>query len=155
MKKIFTFLSIVFLQYCNVHATPPPSIYPIPSYNIPVVTMAIFRESNISIQGNQLIKNINTLKDSPMKKRIMNIQVNCVGKSLGLCQATVWVYSLDGQDILGPFTVDGGDVLSVPIDDRDWGVLVDTGDDITVSVWITGDGSKKPIGAKPTINEKE
>jgi len=83
---------------------------------------------------------------APMAKREMDVRVNCSGvSSNGKCQATVWVYSLDGETILGPYTVNGGDVLSVPIDDRDWGVLVSTDDDITVDVWIESDGSKKPL----------
>jgi hypothetical protein len=68
----------------------------------------------------------------------MNIKVQCVGgKNLGTCQATVCVYSLDGQTILGPYTVYGGEILSVPIDDREWGVYVESDDEITVDVWIS------------------
>lgn len=108
------------------------SQFPIPSYNVTVTSKANFQETQTSIG----------LVASPMAKRTMNIKINCAGiSSNGTCQATVWVYSLDGQTILGPFTAYGGEVLSVPIDGRAWGVIVSTEDDITVDVWIGSGGS--------------
>ena len=119
--------------------------YPIPSYNVNVISKATFQESQGSTGVSLLNRNNNGQVWAPMAKREMDVRVNCSGVSPnGTCQATVWVYSLDGQTILGPYTVNGGDVLSVPIDDRDWGVLVITDDDITVDVWIESDGSKNP-----------
>jgi len=119
--------------------------YPIPSYNVNVTSWANFQESQLSSELTIPNSNNSGYVVSPMAKRDMNVQVNCCGFSSGdSCQATVWVYSLDGQTILGPFTVYGGDVLSVPIDDRDWGVIISTEDDITVDVWIGSDDTKKP-----------
>ena len=53
------------------------------------------------------------------------------------CQATVWVYSLDHTTVLGPYTVLCGETLTVDIDDRDWGTLVESDVPVVVSVWIT------------------
>ena len=50
--------------------------------------------------------------------------------------ATVWIYSIDGLDILGPYYVTCGNTLEVEIDDREWGALVESDMDINVSVWI-------------------
>jgi len=50
--------------------------------------------------------------------------------------ATVWIYSLDGLDILGPYYLACGNTLEVEIDDREWGALVESDMDINVSVWI-------------------
>jgi hypothetical protein len=120
------------------------SQYPIPSYNVNVTSWANFQEYPLSSVVSTRNSNNAGCVGSPMAKRDMNVQVNCCGfASTDSCKATVWVYSLDGETILGPFTVYGGDILSVPIDDRDWGVIVSTEDDITVDVWIGSDGSKK------------
>jgi hypothetical protein len=118
--------------------------YPIPSYNVPVISKATFQESKVSTGGSSLNNN-NGPVSAPMAKREMDVKVNCSGSSSGgSCQATVWVYSLDGLTVLGPYVVYGGDILSVTIHDRDWGVLVTTEDDQTVDVWIESDGSLKP-----------
>ena len=103
---------------------------PIPSYNVSVKIRANFQELQPS-RG----------------RRTMNIKVQCSGTSLSpSCQATVWIYSLDGQTILGPYIVNGGETLSVSIDEREWGVFVQTEDIITVDVWTSMNGSLKPQG---------
>jgi len=142
MKRKLLVVVLLFLFCGSKQAF---SQYPIPSYNVNVICKATFQESQGSTGVSLLNRNNNGQVGAPMAKREMDIRVNCSGVSPnGTCQATVWVYSLDGQTILGPYTVNGGDVLSVPIDDRDWGVLVITDDDITVDVWIESDGSKNP-----------
>lgn len=70
--------------------------------------------------------------------------VNVVVTSVGTknCTATVWVYSLDQTTVLGPYTVTCGQTLSVPIDERQWGVLVESEEEVIVDVWIeAGDNS--------------
>lgn len=69
-----------------------------------------------------------------------NVVVTSVGTKS--CTATVWVYSLDQTTVLGPYTVTCGQTLSVPIDERQWGVLVESEEEVIVDVWIeTGDNS--------------
>jgi len=41
--------------------------------------------------------------------------------------------------VLGPSTVYAGETLDVPIDERDWGVIVQTSYEIQVDVWVTSD----------------
>jgi len=41
--------------------------------------------------------------------------------------------------VLGPYTVYAGETLDVEIDEREWGVLVQTTYEIQVDVWITGE----------------
>ena len=95
---------------------------PIPSYNVPVYHVANFQEQS---------KNNNVNYNSRYKRAII-ITANGAPSSI----ATVYVYSLDLQDILGPFTLMGGETISVEIDSRDWGVLVESDDHITVDVRI-------------------
>jgi hypothetical protein len=118
--------------------------YPIPSFNQPVVGIANFQESQLSPGGNIVNGKINDGRFSPMTRRVINIKIiHTVATPNGPSDATVWVYSLDKQTIIGPFTV-YDDVLSVPIDDRDWGVIVDSDDEVIVDVWISAGDSKKP-----------
>ena len=72
-------------------------------------------------------------------KRKIKIKINCYTKDFLTCSAIVWVYSLDGLDVLGPFTVTDGEILVVEIDDREWGCRVITEDPVFVDVWIEED----------------
>ena len=127
MKK--TILLLGLLLFCAFEQT--FSQYPIPSYNVTVKSKANFQESKVSGTSDNIQTN------SPLAKRDMEIKVNCSGlNSLGTCTATIWVYSLDGLTVLGPYTVEGGQGISVPIDYREWGVIVESDDNVAVDVWI-------------------
>ncbi len=110
--------------------------FPIPSYDQSVKSRANFQESQ-SYRG----------------RRNMNVKVKCVGiTSSATCQATVWIYSLDGQTVFGPYTVNGGETLTVEIDDREWGVLVQTNDEITVDIWTSAlDNSELQVLTSPSL----
>ena len=99
---------------------------PIPSYNFPVSRQANFVEQ----------RPILTTSDNSREKRQVIVKTTCVGSEISNCSATVWVYSLDGTTVYGPFTMYGGQTLRVDIDDREWGVYVTTDDQIVVDVWI-------------------
>jgi hypothetical protein len=102
---------------------------PIPSYNIPVYLMANFLEGAKDAQ--------------PKGKKKIKVMGTCNNSSKTTCLATVYAYSLDQQTILGPYTLAGGQTLSIDIDDRDWGVFVQSDDHIIVSVWIE-EGKAQP-----------
>lgn len=123
MKKIILSLTVLILSI----STQLFAQYPIPSYNVTVSSNATFEEQqSTTITPCQVLG-----------KRSIHIKVTCLGLSMAACSATVWVYSLDGQTILGPYTVNGGDTLTVEIDDREWGVYVETEDNISVDVWTS------------------
>ncbi|MCX6303846.1 MAG: hypothetical protein NT040_02655 [Bacteroidetes bacterium] len=129
MKKVlFPVLVIMMMlveQVINAQAIPT---YPIPSYNVRVIGYANFRQDY----------HLNS--KSTREKR--NVQVNITSSNPYGCTATVWIYSLDHATVLGPFTVTCGQTLTVPIDDRQWGVLVESEEEVFVDVWIvTGDNS--------------
>lgn len=99
---------------------------PIPSYNFPVHYRANFQErTGVAFQG-----------DNCLEKRDVIVRTSCGSTGKTTCSATVWVYSLDGQSIYGPFTVYGGETLRVEIDERQWGVYVESDDHVIVDVWI-------------------
>lgn len=129
MKKILVLtiisLMVMFCQFSSAQVIPT---YPIPSYGVHVTGYANFREGYH-----------NTSK-STREKMTANVVVTSVGTKS--CTATVWVYSLDQTTVLGPYTVTCGQTLSVPIDERQWGVLVESEEEVIVDVWIvTGDNS--------------
>lgn len=98
--------------------------YPIPSFNVTVDSLANFKETNRNLSP-----------DFTDGKKEINVQIQGRAET-GSCEATVWVYSLDQSTILGPFALSCGSLLTVEIDDIEWGVLVDSDDDILVDVWI-------------------
>ena len=122
MKKKFLIL-ILSVLVCGSSLL---AQYPIPSFNVPVHFKADFQEQ------------LQRSPDQVLEKRTVHIRVSCIGGSITNCSANVWVYSLDGHDILGPFTVNGGETLDVEIDEREWGAYVVSDDAITVDVWIDG-----------------
>jgi hypothetical protein len=101
--------------------------YPIPSYNVPVFPKATFKQSVITPA---------LQKEAPMAKRIIVIHVDQMMPDSGTNVVTVYVYSLDGTTILGPYYMTGSGTLYVEIDDRDWGVLVESQEKVNVSVWF-------------------
>jgi hypothetical protein len=100
--------------------------WPIPSFNTPVIGKALFQE------------NKHSYPDNTEGKRRIHIKVLSQKSPYTIAgSATVWVYSLDQTTVLGPYTVTIGETLTVDIDDREWGVLVESGQEVVVSVWIT------------------
>jgi hypothetical protein len=81
---------------------------PIPSYNVPVNCRANFQEQRPgSVQ----------LDNSRQPRKII---VRTTGSSSGplACTATMWIYSLDGLNVLGRYTMYGGETITVEIDER-------------------------------------
>jgi len=122
MKKIGLIITFVFLGWIVQLCAQIPPPYPIPSYNVPVNGTATFQET---------ITDPNS-PPAARGERVLIVRVKGSSSSL----ATIWVYSLDGQDRLGPFYAYGGETVSVPIDEREWGVIVQCEDPIEVDVWI-------------------
>ncbi|MDP4280683.1 MAG: hypothetical protein Q8867_00895 [Bacteroidota bacterium] len=120
-QKCFIIFSI--LIFCSsVHAF---AQYPIPSYNILVRDSAFFSE---------ISQNCTYQINSPNSKKIMAIHCSC---STGtLCNAQILVSTVDKSDILGPYSIEGGETLYIPIDEREWEVLVETDIDIIIDVYI-------------------
>lgn len=126
MKLSVTILLIVGLFLINKLGI---AQNPIPSFNIPVYLIANFQEG---------------LKDAhPKGKKKIKVLGSCGSVNKTTCQATVYAYSLDLQTILGPYTLNEGQTLSIDIDEREWGVLVQSDDHMTVSVWIE-EGKSQP-----------
>jgi hypothetical protein len=102
--------------------------WPIPFFNIPVFGRALFQE------------NLHPTNDNTEGRRRVHIEVSSQKTPDTLTNpVTVCIYSLDHTTVLGPYSVNYGVTLTVDIDDRDWGVMVESSVTVIVSVWITED----------------
>jgi hypothetical protein len=121
MKKIYVlavFLMLPFLGKQSFAQSIPT--YTIPSYDILVDGYTDFREQTT---------------ETGLGKRDVSVEVRTNSYSSEACACTVWVYRLDLTTTLGPFTVACGQTLRVEIDEEQWGVLVNPGAELYVSVW--------------------
>jgi hypothetical protein len=125
MKKLL-FLTILFLvsQFTIVRAAQP-----IPVRHARVYHVANFLEQFPGGHSPFLLK-------STREKRDMMIQASTATGG-PKSSVVVYVYSTDMNEILGPFTVEGGETLSVPIDDREWGVVVTSDDHMYVDIYTS------------------
>ena len=136
MKKFMfvLFLCVAFVSPYNSSFAQSSKPYPIPSYNILVNGIANFQESML------------TCIDMVRGKSTANVRTIC-NKSLISSNITVYVYSLDGLDCYGPFFMSGGQTLTVEIDDRVWGVAIQSVCDVPVDVWIDRGGLASEVGS--------
>ena len=126
---------VLLVAFC-INLNAQTIIYPIPSYDVPVLGIANFQES-----GNTP----GTLNNEKQKREVI-IKAKACGIDSIDCSYTVYVYSLDGQTRLGPFTVQCGETLTVVIDDGLWGVEIISESLLCVDVWINAPGiSKRPF----------
>jgi hypothetical protein len=120
MKKILLLGLLIFMGSHELFAQ-----YPIPSFGAVVDTAGWFAEGF-------------SMKRDPVTdaRREVHVRLVCSTTTHSVCQASVWVFSLDGQDVLGPYRMEGGDEIKVGIDDREWGVAVESYEKVIVDVWI-------------------
>jgi hypothetical protein len=125
MKTINVLMLFILVETGSAfgqHQTIP--VYPIPSTNVGVDGLADFENLLSTFQNNS--------------KELRKVHIHFISASPEQgCEATVIVYSLDGTTYLGPFTVSCGQTLDVNIDERDWGVMVDSDVKLLVDVWIS------------------
>jgi len=100
---------------------------PIPSYNVPVAGKATFQET----------PTIGVIKYTD-EKRDINVQNNGGGTSAPQgAVITVVIYRLDMSQVLGPYSVQEGQTLSIQIDNQRWGVAAQSNYATTMSVWTS------------------
>jgi len=121
MKPIFIItLMLIWASMYPVTAQETKT-YPIPSYNIVTEGLTNFMEEGLGGKGQ-------------LSKGNRKLIVTSSGSSA--CPAQIWIFSLDRVDILGPYTLNPGETLSVDIDEREWSVNSESACQVTLSVWI-------------------
>lgn len=104
--------------------------YSIPAYNVPVnqntnfeQPLQIFYEDNNGERARKTAHVEVETQNPPMSPNAVIAIVN--------------LYSLDGQDVYGPFNLYENETLEVEVDDREWGVdVIQVMNDSEMSVWI-------------------
>jgi len=124
MKKLFFLVLLFFIAQIGALQAEQP----IPSRHARIYHMGNFREHHY---GNE--HRPNQLK-SNREKRDMQIQVSSSGGT-PRSSAIIYVYSADYQDVLGPFIVNSGESITIPVDDREWGAFIMSDDHVYVDVW--------------------
>lgn len=127
MKKLILFVVLVLIAgtfggYAQKRGA--AGVYPIPSFNIPLTI------------GNSLFEEQNTHALPTREKRDMDVVISTSSASFVQEWATVYVVKKNENVILGPFTVYPDELLSVPIDNGHWSVLINSQFVINASVWI-------------------
>lgn len=123
MKKIFFLAIVIFLMgMTRVEAQIPP-VNPIPSYGYQMNNQIEYFHENQ--KHGKLLR----------EKRDMDVVVTSRSTSFIPFYATVYVFKIKPNKILGPFQVLSGQLLKVPIDNSRWGVRVDCNWPADVSVW--------------------
>jgi hypothetical protein len=123
MKKLFfVAIFIVFAGLNGLVAQNLPT-YPIPSFNVELTaTNTAFQEPKVHGNPNR-------------EKREMDIVISSSSTSLHGVYAKVWVVKDNGSVVKGPFRLYLDHVLEVPIDNGQWGVVINCKWDVSASVW--------------------
>ena len=115
-------------NYNNLIASIDPlrNQYLIPSYKVIIANPTVFHESESNPPD----------PESPKGRRQVGMSNNGKPNTGSSAPVPVWVFSLDGKDVKGPFDVEEEKLLYVEIDDRHWGVLANPSEEVSVSVWV-------------------
>ena len=121
MKNIYVLILFVLAAFIN----PAKAQYPIPSYEVTVNGQATFEEND------QII--LPPASTDRTRQLIVHSTVAHLIASAPII--SVWLYSLDGQTKRGPYTLDMN-YTEFEIDERPWGVLTVTTQEVLFDVWI-------------------
>ena len=122
--RMKTVLIIIFFV-AGAFVNPAKAQYPIPSYNVSVSEKASFEENDQS--------GLSTA--NPCRIRNLIVHATCVHSASSEPTVLVWIYSLDGENTYGPYSI-GTIQTTFAIDNRQWGLLLMTDTEILVNVWI-------------------
>ena len=111
----YKFCLPILILFTSLFILPEASLlaqYSIPSYDVELT------QANTTFEEDGII-----LLSAGLEERQVIVEVEDDNPSQSTW-AIVKVFSLDGQDELGPYTVNEGTQLRVTIDEREWGVKV-------------------------------
>ena len=120
MKKIILLSVIICFAYLG--GLMAQVINPIPSFNFPMTpSQALFGEIRVNNNGKE--------------KRDMLVEISTASHFSAQITAKVWVVKKNGNVVKGPYTIETGEPLSVPIYIGKWGVIVNCEWNVFVDVW--------------------
>jgi hypothetical protein len=125
MKKITLLAAFLIFAGMNVLLAQKQKANTIPSFKFHLTTVyTTFQEQN------------STGNTQQREKRDMEVVISSSAGAPAPIPATVWVANEKGTEVLGPYEVFDGELLSVPIDNGKWGVVINCTWDANVDVWV-------------------
>jgi hypothetical protein len=131
MKKII--LISVMLMFVSLNYLVASK--PIPAYNVKINSTTNFIERGGGNSGFTFTEG----------RRQVNVESSTTHTGPISGYTFVYVYKLDFSVVLGPFKLYPDNVLSVDIDEDKWGVLVQTDQDLSITIWISYDNNAQNI----------
>lgn len=123
MKTAILLVAFVLFSGMNGLFAQHYQLNPIPSYNLMITaTNTGFQEKRTHILPSR-------------EKRDMEVVISSSSTSPIPVFAKVWVVKDNGAITLGPFTAFDNEVISVPIDNGIWSVVIRCDWDVLASVW--------------------
>jgi len=124
MKTAILFTAFIFISgMSGLFAQHNMPINPIPSFNCLLTTQTTGFKEFVS-------------KGNPAReKRDMDVVISSSSTSPVTVFAKVWVCKENGIQVLGPYTLYLDELLSVPIDNGQWGVIIKCDWSVMASVW--------------------
>jgi hypothetical protein len=124
MRKLLFFSIIMLFSLPTVLMAQFVKVNPIPYFNYPMTQQyAGFQENGAGGETRE--------------KRDMDVEVTTSSDATRTdIFATVWIVKKNGSDVLGPYTVNCNEILSVELPRGKWGVVVHCTWEVEVSVWI-------------------
>lgn len=125
MRKFIFVIAFIFLAGLNGLFAQQYLTYPIPSFNCQLTTTnSAFKENLVKINPTR-------------EKREMDVVISSSSTHPELVSAKVWVVKDNGHIIKGPYRIYLDQLLSVPIDNGNWGVVIKCKySNVNASVWI-------------------
>jgi hypothetical protein len=123
MKNQIRLSLVIILFFCSLS-------YAQAQYAIPSIEIELEQENTTFEEPQGLIR----LLSAEERQMVVKVEDNDPAVATW---AVVVIYSLDGEDELGPYTVTEGTILKETIDDHDWGVKVNSfRPGCVISAWI-------------------
>ena len=130
MKKVILISTFFLFAGMNLllaqNNTSKYSPLPIPSFNVLVTGETAFSEATGSGMGG-----------NTKEKRDVIVRVSSTSHGMMKGDATVWVVKDMGAFVLGPYTVQYDETLTVPVDFGNWGVVIKAQTAVLADVWFS------------------
>ncbi|MBM3404872.1 MAG: hypothetical protein FJY10_08280 [Bacteroidetes bacterium] len=132
MKKQLLTLSMIIFLIAGVYAQSTTPM-PIPSFNANVTSISTFVE---------VLSTAPFFTDGKKEMKVKKYE----NSGDNFQPARVWFFSLDQTTVLGPFELFDNNIVSQEVDSRPWGVIIESGTQITVDVWIYSEEASPSAG---------
>jgi hypothetical protein len=122
---VFTGTNCLLAQQAGYSQSKQSKVLPIPSYHVKLdAKKTMFQTSDKPETPPQ------------REKREMDVVISTSSNAPVSISATVWIVKENSIIVDGPYTIYPDEVLTVPIDNEQWGVVISSDWNVAASVWI-------------------